>query len=56
MEQVESLNYKFTKVEAEEKTEVTMTDAVMISEATRTDTGQIMETEDSIDRTRGRPR
>ena len=28
-----------------------MTDAVMTSEATRTDMGQIVETEDSIDRT-----
>ena len=50
MEQVDSLNHKFTKVEAEDKTEVTMTDAIMISKAIRTDIGQIVETEDSIDR------
>ena len=50
MEQVDNLNHKFTKVEAEDKIEVTMTDAIMISEAIRTDIGQIVETEDSIDR------
>ena len=47
MEQVDSLNHKFTKVEAEGKTEVTRTDAIMISEATRTDIGQIVVTEGS---------
>ena len=31
--------------------EVTMTDVIMISEATTTDIGQIVETEDSTDRT-----
>ena len=51
MENVDSLNHKFIKVEAEDKTEVTMTDAIMISKATRTDTRQIVKTEDSIDRT-----
>ena len=48
MEQVDSLNHKFTKVE--DKTKVTMMDAIMISKAIRTDIGQIVETEDSIDK------
>ena len=52
MEQVDNLNHKFTKVEAEDKIEVTMTDVVMISEAIRTNIDQIMETEDSIDKTK----
>ena len=51
MEQVGNLSHKFTKVEAVDKTEVTMTDAIMISEATRTDIDQIAEIEDSTDRT-----
>ena len=51
MEQVDNLNHKFTKVEAEDKIEVTMTDAIMISGAIRTDIGQTVETEDSVDRT-----
>ena len=51
MEQVDNLNHKFTKVEAEDKIEVTMTDAVLISKGTRTDIDQIAETEDSTDRT-----
>ena len=51
MEQVDSLNHKFTVVEAEDKTELTMTDAIIIRKAIRTDTGQIVETEDSTDRT-----
>ena len=51
MEQVDNLNHKFTKVEAEDKIEVTMTDTVMISKAIRTNTGQIVDVEDSIDRT-----
>ena len=50
MEQVDNLNHQFTKVEAEDKTEVTMIDAVMFSKVIRTDTGQIVETEDSIDK------
>ena len=50
MEQVDSLNHKFTKVEAEDKTEVIMTDTIVISEAIRTDIGQIVVTEDSIDK------
>ena len=51
MEQVDNLSHKFTKVEAEEKIEVTMTDTIMINEATRKDINQIAETEDSTDRT-----
>ena len=39
------------QVEAEDKIEVTMTNTIMISEAIRTDIGQILETEVSIDRT-----
>ena len=50
MEQVDILNHKFTKVEAEDKIEVIMTDAVMIGKAIRTDIGQIVVTEDSIDK------
>ena len=50
MEQVDSLNHKFTKVEAEDKTEVTMTDAIMVSKAIRTDVGLIVATEDSIEK------
>ena len=38
-------------VEAGDITEVTITDAIMISKTIRTDTGQIVETEDSTDRT-----
>ena len=51
MDQVDNLNHKFTKVEAEDKIEVTMTDAVMTSEAIRTDIDLIVETVDNIDRT-----
>ena len=51
MEQVDNLNHKSTKVEAEEKIEVTMTNTVMTSEATITDIDQIVETEDNIDST-----
>ena len=51
MEQVENLNHKFTKVEAEDKIEVTMTDTIMISKDTRTNIGQIVETEDITDMT-----
>ena len=50
MEQVDSLNHKFTKVEAEDKTEVAMTDAVMISKTIRTDIDLTVEAEDNIDR------
>ena len=31
MDQLDNLNHKFTKIEAEDKTEATMTDAIMIS-------------------------
>ena len=51
MEQIDNLNHKFTKVEAEDRIGATMTDAIMISRAIRTDVGQIMETEDNINRT-----
>ena len=51
MEQVDNFSHKFTKVEAQDKIEVTMTDAVMTSKAIRTDIDQIVETEDSIDNT-----
>ena len=50
MEQVDSLNHKFTKVEAEDKTEITISDAIMINEAIRTDIDQTAETEDNIDK------
>ena len=51
MEQVDNLNHKFTKVEAEDKIEVPITDAIMISKAVKTDIGQIVETEDITDKT-----
>ena len=51
MEQVDNLSHKFTKVETEDKIGVSMTGAIMISEAIRTNIDQIVETEDSIDRT-----
>ena len=51
MEQVDNLSHKFTKVEAEDRIEVTMTDVIMISKATRADIDQIAEIEDSTDRT-----
>ena len=51
MEQIDNLNHKFTKVEAGDKIEVNMTDAIMINKATRTDIGQIVETEDSTEST-----
>ena len=50
MEQVDNLNHKFTKVEVEDRIEVTMTDAIKISKAIKIDIGQIVETEDNIDR------
>ena len=50
VEQVENLSHKFTKAGAEDRIEVTMTDAIMMSEAIITDIDQIVETEDSIDR------
>ena len=42
---------QITKVEVEDKIEVTMTDTIMISKATSTDIGQKVETEDSTDKT-----
>ena len=50
MEQVDNLNHKFSKVEAEDKIEVIMTDAIMNSEATRTYIDQLAGTEGSRDR------
>ena len=51
MEQIDNLNHKFTKVDAEDRIEVTVTDAITISKAIKTDIGQRVETEDNIDRT-----
>ena len=51
MQQVDNLNHKFIKVEAEDRIEVTMTDTIMISKAIKTDIGQTVETEDIIERT-----
>ena len=51
MKQVDNLNHKSTKVEAEDKIEVTMTDAVMTSKAIRTDIDLIVKKEDNIDET-----
>ena len=50
MEQVDSSNHKFIKREAEVKTGVVMTEIITISKAIRTDIGQIVETEGSIDK------
>ena len=47
-DQVDNLNPKFTKAKEEDKIEVVMVDAVMISEVIKIDTGQIVETGDSI--------
>ena len=51
MEKVDSSSHKFTKTEAEDKTEVATTDVITISKAIRTGIGQIVVTEDSIDKT-----
>ena len=51
MEQVDNSSHKFTKIEAEDKTEVAMTDVITISKAIRTGIGQIVVTEDNIDKT-----
>ena len=50
MEQVDSSNHKFTKIETEVKTGVAMTEIITISKAIRTGIGQIMVIEDSIDK------
>ena len=46
-----NVNHKSTKVEVEDKTEVIMTEAIMINEVIRINIDQIVETGDSIDRT-----
>ena len=51
MGQVDNLNHKSIKVNVEDKIEVTMTDAVMISEVIRTNIDQIVKTGDSIGKT-----
>ena len=48
MDQVNNLNLKYTKAEAEDRVEVTKTDIIMISEVIRIDIDQIG---DSIDKT-----
>ena len=50
MDQVDNLNLKSTKAKEEDRIEVTMIDAVMISEVIKIDIGQIVETGDSIDK------
>ena len=50
MDQVDSLNHRSTKAKVEDKIEVTMIDAIMISEVIRIDIGQMVETGDSIDK------
>ena len=49
-DQVDNLNLKSTKAKVEDKLEVVMIDAVMINEIIKIDTGQIVETGDSIDK------
>ena len=44
-----NLNYKSTKVEVEDKTEVTMSDVIVISKVIRINIDQIVETGDSKD-------
>ena len=55
MDQVDNLNHKSTKAKVEDKTEATMTDAIIISEVIRTDIDQIVETGDSIGKTEADP-
>ena len=50
MEQIDSSNHKFTKVKAEVKTRVAMTETIKISKAIKTGIGQIAVTENSIDK------
>ena len=50
-DQVDNLNHKFTKAKIEDKTEATMTDAIMISKVIRIDIDQTVETGDSIGKT-----
>ena len=50
MEQVDSSNHKFTKIEVEVKTGVAMTETITISKAIKTGIGQGVATEDSIDK------
>ena len=56
MQQTGNLNHKFTKVEAEDKIEVTMTDAIMISKPIITNIGQIGGDRRQYRQDRGRPR
>ena len=49
--QVDNLNHTFTKAKAEDKTEATMTDTIMISKVIRIDIDPRVETGDSIDKT-----
>ena len=48
MDQSDNLNHRFTKVEVEDKTEVIMIDAIMISEVIRINIDQIVETGDNV--------
>ena len=48
-DQVDNSNPKFTKVKVEDKIEVVIIDAVMISKIIKIDTGQIVEIGDSLD-------
>ena len=50
MDQVDNLNPKSTKAREEDRIEVVMIDAVMISEVIKIDIGQIMEIRDNIDK------
>ena len=50
MDQVDNSNPKSTKAREEDKIEVVMTDMVMISQVIKIDTGQIVETGNSIDK------
>ena len=55
MDQVDNLNHKSTKAKVEDKTETTMTDAIMISKTIRIGIDQIVETGDSIGKTKADP-
>ena len=52
VDQSDNLNKKFTKVEIEDKTEVIMTDTIMIREVIKINIYQIVEMGDNIDRTK----
>ena len=55
MDEVENLKHKFTKAKVKDKTEATMTDAIMISKVITIDIDQIVETADNVGKTEADP-